>query len=200
MAKSRVVHRRSLLALAPVLAFSAVVAGGCGSSDSSDQAALAQARRQGAVAAHRADEVHQLQKQVSALKREQAGSTTGAEGEAGAAQGETARSADSRIPASGTYSGQAEQRGTPARVNKDYPLEMTFSSSGSYVSYPTLGCAGSLHPLGFDGPDRLYAETITSGHCDSGGTWHVRVDDETTLQGSWSLPSSSYSVTAVLER
>ena len=51
----------------------------------------------------------------------------------------TASSAeDSRIPASGTYSGQAEQRGKPMSLNKDYSMTMTFSSAGSSVSYPAL--------------------------------------------------------------
>lgn len=171
---------------------------GCGGGGSDDQAKIEQARHEGAVAAHHADEVQQLRKQVSSLKRESGGSP--APVPAAPVQTATAPSEDPRIPASGTYSGQAAQRGTPARVNKDFPLDMTFASTGSYVSYPTLGCHGTLRPIGFAGEDRVYEEEITAGHCDSGGTWHVRVDSVTSLAASWTLPSASYTVSATLSR
>jgi hypothetical protein len=177
-----------------------VTAAGCGSSGEPDQAALQQARQQGAAAAHRADEIDELRREVKALRRDRAdgGGHEATPSPLPPPSEEPGNSADSRIPVSGTYYGRALQRGTPADVNKDYPLAMTFSSAGSRVSYPSLGCEGTLLPAGFEGDARVYRETIESGHCDSGGTWKVRVDG-TTLAASWSLESASYVVDAVLE-
>lgn len=169
---------------------------GCGGDGGSSEAAqLEQARREGAVAAHHADQIRQLQKEVTALKHERATATDAVpQIEAGP------EAADVRIPESGTYSGEARQRGAPTNINKDYPVQMSFSSTGSQISYPALGCAGELRPVGFDGSNRVYEEQITSGHCDDGGTWLVHVDGPTTLEAAWSLPSASYTVTATLVR
>lgn len=167
----------------------------CGGSESADQAKLEQARRQGVAAAHHADQIRQLQKEVAALKRGQAAPEAAGPN----AQSEVSTEAvDSRIPASGSYGGEAQQRGTPTRINKNYPMQMSFSSGGSQVMYPTLSCEGVLQPLGFQGESRVYEEKITSGHCDSGGTWLVHVDGLTTIEAAWSLPSASYTVSATL--
>lgn len=177
----------------------ALVLGGCGGGGgdaSAEQAKLELARHSGAEAAHRGDEIRQLQREVKTLKsRPPAGRAQRIE------SGPTHEpTTDSRIPASGTYVGEALQRGTPARVDKDYPVQMTFSSTGSYVAYPTLGCEGRLQPTGFDGDDRVYEEQITAGHCDDGGTWLVHVEGPTTLEAAWFLSSASYAVTAVVDR
>lgn len=168
----------------------------CGGGESADQAKLEQARREGGAAAHHADQIRQLQKEVAALKRSREATPETTEPQA-QSEADT-EAADSRIPASGSYGGQARQRGAPAGVNKNYPMQMSFSSSGSRVIYPTLGCGGVLQPLGFQGESRVYKEEVTSGHCDSGGTWLVHVDGPTTIEAAWSLPSASYTVTAVL--
>jgi hypothetical protein len=194
--------RRFTLIVIGLLAGLAVAASsGCGSGDGPDREALREARRQGAVAAHRADELRQLKRQVAELRHE----PPVANREPGtvntpphAEEASEPSTADPRIPASGTYYGLARQRGTPTEVNKDYSIEMTFSSAGSSVAYPTLGCRGSMTPLGFRGDARTYRETIESGHCDSGGIWQVQVDG-TTLSAYWELPAASYSVSAVLE-
>ena len=107
---------------------------------------------------------------------------------------------DPRIPAAGTYSGTATQIGEPAaRYNEEYPLEMTFSSSGGDVRYPALGCEGELTQVGFDGDNALYEEEITAGDCDTGGTWRVLVGDSDELDVAWTLPSATYIKGAVLE-
>jgi len=170
----------------------------CGSGDSGEQAKLEHARREGAAAARHADQIRQLQKDVAALRSERA-ATPEAAPSSSLPQG-SPEATDARIPESGAYSGEARQRGTPARLNKNYPVQMSFSSTGSHVSYPTLACEGQLRPLGFEAANRVYEEQITSGHCDGGGIWLVHVDGPTTLEGSWSLPSASYTVTAVLAR
>lgn len=189
---------RSRLLLLGALAALPFLLWSCGDSDpSAEQAKLEQARREGATAAHRADQIRQLQREVAAMKkRDRAGS---AERPSSQSQPEVAvEGADSRIPVSGSYSGEGRQRGTPGALNKDYPIQMIFSSTGSHVAYPTLDCEGLLRPLGFEGSSRVYEEQITSGHCDSGGTWLVHVDDPTTLEAVWSLSSATYTVTAVL--
>lgn len=173
---------------------------GCGDNDSASQAELEQARRQGAAASRRAEAIRELRNEVTALKRQaRAAATRPVVVES--SQVEDSSQADAGgVPASGTYFGHAEQRGEPAAVNKDYPIEMVFSSTGSSVSYPTLGCDGSLRPLGFDGPDRLYEETIESGKCDNGGVWRVYVESDARLVATWSLPSAEYRVAAILLR
>lgn len=181
-----------ILAVLPVLLL------GCGGGGSAKQASLEQAKREGAAAAHQADQIRQLQKEVAALERHNAQSPASG---SGAEEPDVASGAsDQRVPTSGIYSGEGHQRGTPARINKDYPVTMSFSSSGSQVSYSTLGCEGLLQPRGFEGANRVYEEQITSGNCDNGGTWLVHVDDSTMIEAVWSLPSATYTVAAVLVR
>lgn len=180
------------MAVLPVLLW------GCGGGGSPEQANLEQARHEGAAAAHQADQIRQLQKEVAALAHRQGPAPAPAGGDGQPEAGGEA--SDPRIPASGVYGGEGRQRGTPARVNKDYPVTMSFSSTGSHVAYPTLGCEGLLLPRGFAGTSRVYEEQIVSGHCDDGGTWLVQVDDSTMLEAAWSLPSATYTVTALLLR
>jgi hypothetical protein len=111
-----------------------------------------------------------------------------------------ATGSDQRVPSSGAYSGTARQRGARASLNKDTPMSMTFSSSGSSVAYPGVGCAGKLLPTGFDGQRRVYQEQITSGPCDNGGVWRVLVVSSDRLEAGWTLPSQDYTVSAVLRR
>jgi hypothetical protein len=112
----------------------------------------------------------------------------------------TSSGANRRVPASGTYAGVARQRGARASTNKTYPISMTFSSSGSNVSYPDLGCTGRLVPAGFIGRARVYREEITAGPCDSGGTWRVRPLSARRLRAGWTLATQDYAVIAALRR
>lgn len=108
-----------------------------------------------------------------------------------------------RVPASGTYSGNAQQRGTGSHgqsVDRDYAVTMRFSRFGSTVSYPSLACSGRLIPAGFSGGRRVYRETITRGGCDSGGVWKVLVSSSRRLQGTWTRRGTNYLVSAVLTR
>jgi hypothetical protein len=195
-----VLIRRRLPILLPLVLSALLALGfalaGCGEGDD-DQVALEQARRQGAAAERRADEVRDLRREVAALRRQR----EPAAASSAAAPAPVTATADPRVPSSGTYWGAARQRGEPAdRYDKDYPLEMTFSASGSYVRYPALACEGTLRPIGFDGNFRVYEESISSGHCDTGGTWHVLVEDSTQLSVTWARPAATYTVSAVLER
>lgn len=106
-------------------------------------------------------------------------------------------------PASGTYRGSADQRGTGSRgqsVDRSYPVRMRFSSYGSSVVYPSLGCGGTLRPAGFSGGRRVYREIITYGGCDSGGTWKVLVSSSRRLQATWTRRGTDYIVSAILTR
>jgi hypothetical protein len=177
-----------------------VGAGGCGGSN---QAALNQAQQQGAAAAHEQDAITSLQQKVKTLEAQTGKQPQPSTGKAvtapTVAPAPTGAIPDAgRIPSSGTYSGQAQQRGEPTLINRDFPMTMSFSSAGSSVSYPTLGCYGTLSPNGFAGQDRVYTEIITSGRCDSGGTWYVKVDNATQVEARWSLSTVGYTVAAVL--
>jgi hypothetical protein len=174
-----------------------VFATGCGGGDSANQAELEQARHQGAAAARRTAAIHELREEVASLRRSDS-RTPEKSAEPPPGDGTVDGGDVGRVPASGTYYGQAQQRGERVSINKDYPIDMTFSRAGSTVDYPSLDCHGSLRPLGFDGPYRVYEETIVSGHCDSGGTWRVHVEDDSRLEATWSLSSVDYSVSAVL--
>ena len=196
---------RSLVGVLAIAAGLAINA--CGSTD---PAALSHAQQQGAAAAQQQDAITSLQQRVKTLES-QTGKQTPPTTEkvvpppakllASAPTGTAPTGPnDSRIPASGTFSGQAQQRGQPASVNQDFQMAMTFSSAGSSVSYPTLGCYGRLTPTGFAGRDRVYTETMTSGPCDTGGTWYVKVDGETQVEAHWSLSTANYTVAAVLTR
>ena len=102
---------------------------------------------------------------------------------------------DPRIPASGTYVGEASQSATANGGDpKTYRVVMTFSGSGSRVDYPGIGCSGRLVPAGYSGQDRVYQEEITSGHCDDGGTWWVTVHDRSSLSGHYQPRDGDYDV------
>lgn len=106
---------------------------------------------------------------------------------------------DPRIPESGTYRGYVSQRGARGDTAKDYEMSMTFSSQGSYVSYPSLGCNGTLRPTGFSGDARVYREVITEGHCDRGGTWKVTAAGR-SIDAVWELATTDYVVAGTLTR
>jgi hypothetical protein len=191
---------RSLAAVAAITAGLALDA--CGSTD---PAALGHPQQQGTAAAQQQNAITSLQKKLKTLEA-QTGKHPAATVEKPTPPPVTPVTpapiglGDSRIPASGTFTGQAQQRGEPASVNQDFEMAMTFSSAGSSVSYPTLACYGRLTPAGFSGQDRVYTETITSGPCDTGGTWYVKVDSATQIEAQWSLNTASYTVAAVLTR
>lgn len=122
---------------------------------------------------------------------------------AGMALGAPAAATAGQKPASGTYRGSAEQRGTGSRgqsVDRNYPVRMRFSAFGSSVAYPSLGCGGTLRPAGFSGGRRVYREVITYGGCDGGGTWKVLVSSSRRLQATWTRSGTDYIVSAILTR
>lgn len=128
-------------------------------------------------------------------------SRLGANSNGGTQASPPAQSGGGRVPASGTFSGIATQRsGSNSSRNKDYPVEMTFSAAGSSINYPSLGCSGRLIPQGFKDGRRVYRETITSGHCDDGGSWEVEVVSENKLRVNWTQASTDYIVSATLVR
>lgn len=102
-------------------------------------------------------------------------------------------------PAEGTYSGTLSQRGT-RRSDRDYPVEMTFSSQGSTVAYPTLGCRGTLTPTGNSAGARVYRETITSGRCDPTGTWYVTRGSDDAVSVEYHPSGADYVVVGQLTR
>ena len=104
------------------------------------------------------------------------------------------------IPAPGVYTGTGIQRSADSGTETELAIRMAFSSSGSTVDYPTLGCTGTLVPDGFSGGDRIYREQITSGSCDRDGRWAVTVLADAALQAQWTLPSGKYTVSARLTR
>jgi hypothetical protein len=137
---------------------------------------------------------------VQSLKVKKKSSSSGAAPQTNSSA-PSSSSGSGRVPASGTYTGTGVQRSASDNSkNKDYPVEMTFSSSGSTVSYPSLNCAGRLTPQGFNGGRRVYRESITSGHCDDGGIWEIEVVSDVKLRANWTHSGVSYSVSATLSR
>lgn len=102
-------------------------------------------------------------------------------------------------PAAGTYSGTLVQRGT-RQSDRDYEVQMTFSSTGSTVSYPELGCRGTLTPTGNQNGARVYREHITSGGCDSPGTWLVTRGSDTSVAAEYRPAGDDYVVAGQLTR
>lgn len=108
-------------------------------------------------------------------------------------------SASDAAPDGGTYSGVVTQRGTQ-RTDTDYEVTMTFTSAGSRVTYPTLGCTGTLQPAGDVDGARVYRETITSGTCDRGGTWYVTRQDTNAVSAEYRPAARDYTVQGQLTR
>jgi hypothetical protein len=108
-------------------------------------------------------------------------------------------SASDAAPDGGTYTGVVTQRGTQ-RTDTDYEVTMTFTSAGSRVSYPTLGCTGTLQPTGDVDGTRVYRETITSGTCDRGGTWYVTRQDTNAVSAEYRPATGDYTVQGQLTR
>lgn len=102
-------------------------------------------------------------------------------------------------PASGTYVGTLSQRGTRFS-DVDYPVVMTFSPQGSTVEYPTLGCSATLTPAGDSNGARVYFETITSGSCDSTGTWHITKGSVRAVSAEYRPTRADYVVVGQLTR
>jgi len=180
-----------------LLAVALVALTGCGSTLSS-KSAVEKARLAGSAEARREDELAAVRERVNKLEHSATISTASEPTQPAVSGVQSVSGTVGRIPASGTYTGQATQRGTPAAVNKDFPLEMTFSHVGSSVNYPTLACSGRLAPRGFEGVNRVYIETIEAGTCDSGGTWEVTVLGAREIYARWHISGRSYTVQAAL--
>lgn len=185
--------RPTALFLCLLVTASAFLVAGCGN-DQPDAAALEAARKEGAREARAQARERRLSERVEELERQQRN------------QGQTPASPSNsnpggQVPDSGTYTGVGRQRSaSKSSLNKDYPVEMSFSSSGSSISYPTLDCSGTLRPDGFSDGRRVYRESITSGRCDDGGTWLVLVVSGTRLVANWSIAGRDYTVKATLTR
>lgn len=102
-------------------------------------------------------------------------------------------------PAGGAYSGVLSQRGS-RQSDQDFPVEMYFSSTGSAVNYPTLGCSGSLSPLGNSGRARVYREDIASGECEPTGTWYVTRGSNDEISAEYRPARGDYVVLGQLTR
>lgn len=102
-------------------------------------------------------------------------------------------------PAAGTYSGLLYQRGTE-QSDQSLQVAMSFSSTGSYVDYPTLGCSGTLTPTGNRSGARVYRETITSGQCDPTGTWYVTRGSDTEISAEYRPSGDDHVVEGQLSR
>lgn len=102
-------------------------------------------------------------------------------------------------PAAGTYSGVLFQRGTD-QSDQDLQVAMGFSSTGSYVEYPALGCSGTLTPTGNQDGARVYRETITSGQCDPTGTWYVTRGSDTEISAEYRPSGGDHVVEGQLNR
>jgi len=77
---------------------------------------------------------------------------------------------------------------------------MTFGDDVVRVSYPDLGCTGTLTADGLDGRRRVYLEHIDRGTCDRDGTWRILRRSRHEISAAWSYPRDRYTVTAVLRR
>lgn len=102
-------------------------------------------------------------------------------------------------PAAGTYYGLLSQSGTQ-QSDQSLRVAMSFSSTGSYVDYPTLGCSGTLTPTGNRSGARVYRETITSGQCDPTGTWYVTRGSETAISAEYRPSGADHVVEGQLSR
>ena len=109
--------------------------------------------------------------------------------------------ASSTAPVAGTYTGVLRQRGTTGgQRDQDFPVEMTFSASGSTVNYPSLGCRGTLTPTGDADGARVYLETITAGGCEPTGTWNVTRGSDSAVAAEYRPAIGSHLVTGQLTR
>lgn len=101
-----------------------------------------------------------------------------------------AEATSTTVPALGSYYGEAEQRGVGNGINKDFPVEMTFADAADTVSYSSFPCSGTLSRDG-SGASTTYTETITSGECESGGTWDLVRLSTTQLSATYSKVGSA---------
>ncbi|MDO5513280.1 hypothetical protein [Corynebacterium sp.] len=91
------------------------------------------------------------------------------------------------------------QRG-PQQANAEYPVSLTFSNDGSFVTYPTLRCSGRLVPAGDVDGTRVYRQTITSGGCDQGGSWHVTREGADAVSAEYRSVRGSFTIEGQLAR
>lgn len=119
---------------------------------------------------------------------------------AGVALCVTAPAGEGVQPQAGRYAGSATQRSLFDSQTRTYRLELSFAAGASTVSYPELGCRGTLTPTGWRGQARIYAEQITDGGCDQGGTWLVLVLDDTRVTAVYSPAGGRYLTDALLTR
>ncbi len=105
------------------------------------------------------------------------------------------------VPESGVYSGTGRQTALAAGArSREYPVEMSFSSTGSQINYASFPCSATLRPTGWDGDKRTYLESNLSGPCDKNGTWAIEVQSDSTLYGVYTPPSRRYTVEVQLTR
>lgn len=170
---------------------------GCGT----DHQQISAERREAAESARQSERIKQLERDLREQKHSSRVDRTPA-AEQMPIPTTPPRSSDAThlVPDSGSYEGMARQRGARSAISKNYNVTMVFSSGGSFVNYPSLGCEGRLVPDGFDGDRRVYRERITSGHCDRNGTWKITVKSPDALSAEWTLSSQDYIVVAELSR
>lgn len=175
---------------------------GCAVSDTASEQRIDRERAQASEAARQAEEIKSLKAQVDSQK---GGAGVAAQApapaQAQAPAGGQARVEQGRVPTSGTYTGVGVQRGLAGGTrDKSYNVEMVFSSGGSTIRYPDLGCFGRLRPSGFDNGRRVYREDMSGSRCDDGGTWLVTVNNDVRVSATYRPPTGRYVVSAELSR
>ena len=179
----------------------ALVLSGCAVSDTAAEQRIDRERTQAAEAARQSEQIKALEKQLEAKNNPPAAPPAQAPQPAGGQAQAPSNSPAGRVPTSGTYAGTGHQRGLAGTAaDKSYGIEMVFSSGGSTIRYPDLGCSGRLQPAGFDQGRRVYREQMNAGRCDNGGTWLVSVDSDARISGTYRPPSGRYVVSAELTR
>jgi hypothetical protein len=111
---------------------------------------------------------------------------------------------DSADPAAlgGEFSGTLRQNNPRVkRLNRDLGTVMSFAPDGqsATVTYDRPACEGTLTLADQRGSVLTYDESITSGRCPDGGSWHVRLEGE-RLQATWWRPDDYTFVLGRLER
>lgn len=74
-----------------------------------------------------------------------------------------------------------------SRQNKTFPATISFEGDGrgGTIVYDDIDCEGTLSLIGGPGPVLRYRESITTGRCTDGGTWHVKREGDELLATWW---------------